>query len=342
MGLDIALESMALGASLSNSKKSVVPRAEMDSERAPNSYSFDAQPVQPVDGDLGDALASKNRLSANLSTGLDGVLQVLESLDDKITSADGDVVGERLLNFLDTTGDSLKAAADYVLNSDDNCESLVDGLLAIESGAPIDEEYEYVKGTLIGLINSSPGVLLDISAAVKSLTLEEAVEISEVGLELSCVGIVLSRFVLEKVDVEGIVDEMYDGGGAGMTNLRNGKVGNPWGGQNSEKMEVEFLDGVEVEEEEGGGGGGGDSNAAGAGARRSRRKLKKLPLVFWPRISKVLLSPFTSSDHPIRHYVANNPKLSFLVSLFLLSPPAVLLSAFLMPPLLVTDEIVHK
>jgi hypothetical protein len=40
---------------------------------------------------------------------------------------------------LDTTGDSLKAAADYVLNSDDNCESLVDGLLAIESGAPIDE-----------------------------------------------------------------------------------------------------------------------------------------------------------------------------------------------------------
>jgi hypothetical protein len=86
---------MALGASLSNSKKSVVPRAEMDSERAPNSYSFDAQPVQPVDGDLGDALASKNRLSANLSTGLDGVLQVLESLDDKITSADGDVVGER-------------------------------------------------------------------------------------------------------------------------------------------------------------------------------------------------------------------------------------------------------
>ena len=244
---------------------------------------------------------------------------------------------------MDTTGESLKAAADYVLNSEDNCESLVDGLLAIESGAPVDEEYDYIKGTLIGLINSSPGVLLDVSAAMKSLSLEEAVEISEVGLELSCVGIVLSRFVLEKVDVEGIVDEMYDSRGAGMIGVRNGKVVNPWVGEGSGEMEVEFLDVEEEEEEEVEEGTGvGGSNAAGAGARKGRRKLKKLPLVFWPRISKILLSPFTHSDHPIRHYISNNPKLSFLISLFLLSPPAVLLSVFLMPPLLITDEIVHK
>jgi hypothetical protein len=66
----------------------------MDSHRAPNHFSFDSTPAQPIDGDLGDALASKNRLTENLSRGLDGILHILESLDDKIASADGGVVGE--------------------------------------------------------------------------------------------------------------------------------------------------------------------------------------------------------------------------------------------------------
>jgi hypothetical protein len=64
--------------------------------------------------------------------------------------------------------------------------------------------------------------------------------------------------------------------------------------------------------------------------------------VFWPRVSKILLSPFTHSNHPIRHYIAANPKLSFLLSIFLLTPPPILIGIFFLPPILITDEIVHK
>ena len=139
----------------------------------------------------------------------------------------------------------------------------------------------------------------------------------------------MTQFALEKIDVEGVVDEIYDGGVSG-----GGAVGGSarWRGSAEDGgQRIELLDEPEQQE--------GDDKERG---RRRARHLKRQPLVFWPRISELLLGPFIRGDHPIRAYISRNPVYSFLIAICLLTPPPVIVGVFLLPPLLITDEIVHK
>ena len=146
----------------------------------PNAFEL-PEPSKFANSDLEDQLESKSQLKSNVTKVLDVTLKSLESLDDAVTNADGAEVGERLFVCLDSIGGHFKKAADFVLSSEDNCEGLVDELLAVDqSAAPMDAEYEYVKSSLISVINSSPDLLMDLSTALRSVTIDEAVEISEV------------------------------------------------------------------------------------------------------------------------------------------------------------------
>ena len=225
----------------------------------------------------------------------------------------------------------MEAAAAHVAGSDDGCEAFVDKLLNIHPDQHLDAEHEYLKATLLSIINTSPPVLNDLAAAIKGMTIEEAVEIAEVGLELGSVGILVASFALEKVDVEGIVDEVYDGDGMGI-------------GLNGDKRS-ESLDAIEFLDEE-----GGNNDASGAPSprrastplRRQTRPLKRQPLVFWPRLASAITSPLTDPTHPLRSYITNNPKMSLFLSLLLLTPPPIIIALVLIPPAVVTDEVVRR
>jgi len=302
--------------------------SEFPTSRSANypSFSPSAEPLGDVGSASASATMSKTKLATNLTAVQDQILESLSSLDSVMASADGQDLGRKLLSSLVRTGDALERAAAHVVASDDGCEALVDGLLNIKPDQPLDAEHEYLKATLLSVINTSPPVLNDLAAAIKGMTLDEAVEIAEVGLELGSVGILVASFALEKVDVEGIVDEVYEGNGMGLN-----------GDKRSESLDaIEFLD------EDGNNSDPDASRTSSPLRRRGARPLKRQPLVFWPRLASALASPFTDPSHPLRAYISSNPRTSLLLSLFLLTPPPVILAAILIPPALVTDEVVRR
>lgn len=148
------------------------------------------------------------------------------------------------------------------------------------------------------------------------MSLSESTEICETGLSLSCVGILIAQFALEKIEVERVLEGFYS--------LEGRVEGFEEGGS----FDVEYLnDSGEYERPK---------------SFSSTRPLKRQALIFWPKIFKALLAPLREEEHPLRGYVNDNPKMSLLISLLLLSPPSVILSIIFLPPILITDAVVHK
>ncbi|GMH54282.1 hypothetical protein TrST_g10513 [Triparma strigata] len=268
-----------------------------------------------LNSDLETSLESRQKLKQNLTAIQSKLLTSLTNLDNLISETNSETVALHLQSSLKHTSTTLTSLSEYILTSPPSSfEAKIDEYLNTHSPTP---ENDAIKVTLLSLIHSSPPLLSDVSDILSSMSLEECLEISSVGLEISCVTILVFQFVLSRIDVDRFI-EGYEG--------IEGKVE---GYEEGVSIDVEFLDGE------------GSINGFVEKGEGRRKELKRQSIIFWPNLLQTLLSPLRSPTHPLKTYLSTHPKTTFLLTLFLLNPLSIILNIILLPTLLITDNILR-
>lgn len=189
------------------------------------------------------------------------------------------------------------------------------------AGSPPDEDKVYEALTL------TPSLMADVSAALRSLTTDEATELTEVAVTVTYIALAAARAALSSFDVA--LDAEKTGGGN--PNAASGRPG-------SSSLSASFG-GVELLDDEGRALPPTPEQNKQTSARgdkiRVNRLGKRMPLVFWPR-----LAPLLTSDLPAYVVSCFGPVLS--VFMFLIMSPGLMVATFLATPLLLADEVLHK
>jgi hypothetical protein len=265
--------------------------------------------------DISSSLSNQAQVVTTLETMQDEALKILAKVDETLSTQSANTIGSTLLSSLQKISQLSSSASSAIQESPDSCESFCESILAQldPSLSSNEEDYDNIKATLLTVVLSSPPLLTDVSSALSNITLDESIEIAEVSLSIGTVTVALARFVLEKIDVRGFVednDALYDRG------------------PNSDV--IEYLDDDYVQSPV------KDVRERRSRYERSMKGLKKQPVVFWPSLVTFL------KRLPLKQCMATHPILATLAMLCLLTPPPFLALLFVATPLVITDTIIHK
>jgi hypothetical protein len=287
---------------------------------------------QPQEGnlnsDLDESAKKTQALTKDFTTVLTQAHQLLSNIQATLESADEKAISLKVKVCIDDCARIVEGVAMEIESRGEDgrremCERMtmeVQREIGRPPPSPSDSDglVDPQEEQFLRALSLAPSILQDVSSSMRAITDEEAAELTEVGMTVSLIFLSIAKGAVESVDVDGIVGEI--------TSVESK------GSKKHQEPRFERLD--------------SDGNVLPdspkkGGTKKKRTPLsssrlqlqRRQPLVFWPRIV-----PFLQSI-PQRMAEDFGPVISSL--LLALMSPTLVITGFVMSPLILTDEFIH-